>query len=222
MRLINKFKHTSSLFAGLLILGGLGLIANGGYMIAKAQLAQVLLSKSWSSSLADGGARRPWAWADTHVAARIQFLSLDEERYVMRDVSGESLAFGPGIVEHANSGAPSQENTHSGIAIAGHRDSHFGVLQHLQTDDLIQVETIKQMPVRFKVVSSTVVDTRHQSLAPPAQNELVLITCFPFESIVPGGPLRYVVFAVRADDSANDATVVDKVEVGLEQHGANI
>jgi len=31
------------------------------------------------------------------------------------------------------------------------------------------------------------------------QRRLVLVTCYPFEAIVPGGPLRYVVTAVELD-----------------------
>jgi len=30
-------------------------------------------------------------------------------------------------------------------------------------------------------------------------DRLTLVTCYPFDSPVPGGPLRYVVVATRAD-----------------------
>jgi sortase (surface protein transpeptidase) len=33
-------------------------------------------------------------------------------------------------------------------------------------------------------------------MAPTGRKSLTLITCWPFDAIVPGGPLRYVVRAV--------------------------
>jgi sortase A len=41
-----------------------------------------------------------------------------------------------------------------------------------------------------------VLDTRHETLkADPLGDELVLVTCYPFRALIPGGPLRYVVRA---------------------------
>ena len=173
---------------------GIGLVGNGGYMIAKAQLAQQLLAYSWKQGIESGSAQRPWSWADTEVAARIRFLSLDEERYVMRDASGESLAFGPGFVED---GRIKQTLEPSGTAIAGHRDSHFGILRDLKTNDLIEIQRLDQSSIRFRITSAAVIDTRHQTLRKPSATELTLITCYPFDSMVAGGPLRYVVFGVE-------------------------
>jgi sortase A len=174
---------------------GLSLIINGGYMVAKAQIAQRLLAYSWNQGLLNGIAQKPWFWADTEVAARIRFLRLDQERYVMRDASGESLAFGPGFVANGEQKSVAQFTSFdSGTAIAGHRDSHFGLLQKLQINDIIEIQQLDKNTSRFRVTSSVVIDTRYQSLAMPNVNELTLITCYPFESMVPGGPLRYVVF----------------------------
>jgi len=33
------------------------------------------------------------------------------------------------------------------------------------------------------------------------QKKLTLITCWPFDAVVPGGPLRYVVHAVSLNES---------------------
>ena len=41
------------------------------WLPAKAALAQGLLETSWRQSLADGGAHRPWPWADTHAVAKL-------------------------------------------------------------------------------------------------------------------------------------------------------
>ena len=34
-------------------------------------ITQVLLERAWTRTLADGGAHRPWAWADTAPVARL-------------------------------------------------------------------------------------------------------------------------------------------------------
>ncbi|MDG1906357.1 MAG: class GN sortase [Arenicella sp.] len=180
---------------------GIGLVGNGGYMIAKAQLAQQLLAYSWKQGIESGSAQKPWSWADTEVAARIRFLSLDEERYVMRDASGESLAFGPGFVEDGRVGQ-TLENIATGTAIAGHRDSHFGLLRELKANDIVELERLDQSTTRFRVTSATVIDTRYQILEKPSADELTLITCYPFDSMVPGGPLRYVVFGIEVPNNS--------------------
>lgn len=193
------------------VLLGVTLLLNGGYMMIKAQLAQQLLALSWQRSLTSGEPHKPWAWADTDVAARIRFLRLGEERYVMRDASGESLSFGPGLVSVGrvsmdSASAQSQTARHNhllaGTAIAGHRDSHFGLLRELARDDIIELERRDHSTVRFRVTSSEVIDTRYEQLATPSYNELALITCYPFESLVPGGPLRYVVFGEVVSENA--------------------
>lgn len=196
---------------------GLSLLFNGSYMMLKAELAQQMLALSWQRSLTTGQPHKPWVWADTDVAARIRFLRLNEERYVMRDASGESLSFGPGLVSMglasinggvmpvnsvaANMNAAVQDQTLPGTAIAGHRDSHFGLLRELKPDDIIELERRDHTTVRFRVTSSDIIDTRYQQLATPMRNELALITCYPFASLVPNGPLRYVVFGEVVNDN---------------------
>ncbi len=36
-------------------------------------------------------------------------------------------------------------------------------------------------------------------LRPSGDNDLFLITCYPFDALLPGGPLRYLVMAGRLD-----------------------
>ncbi len=43
------------------------------------------------------------------------------------------------------------------------------------------------------------VDEHDASVLRPAPGDvLTLVTCYPFDAVVPGGPLRFVVRAVRA------------------------
>ncbi len=48
----------------------------------------------------------------------------------------------------------------------------------------------------YRVSGTEVIDARHARLLPgDATPRLTLVTCYPFDAIVPGGPLRYVVSA---------------------------
>ena len=170
-------------------------------MTLKAELAQYLITSSWQKNAKLAKPEKPWPWADTYVAAKLSFNSLNQVRYVMVDASGESLAFGPGFVHNAG-----QSQTNQGTAIAGHRDSHFEVLQNLQLNDELTLEYPNRSTVRYRVVSHTVIDTRLQGLSEPDPADLVLITCYPFNGLIPGGPLRYVVFAERADLKSGQQT----------------
>ena len=82
--------------------------------------------------------------------------------------------------------------------MSGHRDTHFQFLQHLQEDDVLYVEGPSGHRNPFTVQELSVVDSRHTRLSHHTDTEaLTLTTCFPFDAIVPGGPLRYVVRAEK-------------------------
>jgi len=62
--------------------------------------------------------------------------------------------------------------------------------------DEIVVELPGRSPARFRVEELAVVDARSATIrADPRSPALVLMTCYPFDALVPGGPLRYVVTA---------------------------
>jgi sortase A len=53
---------------------------------------------------------------------------------------------------------------------------------------------------RFVVSSTRVVDRRDLGVVADAgDTRLTLVTCYPFDAIRPGGPLRYVVVARHED-----------------------
>ena len=62
------------------------------------------------------------------------------------------------------------------------------------------LDTPKAQGIAYRVVGSEIADARRPWTAPhlPART-LTLVTCYPFDAVVPGGPLRYLVFA-EADD----------------------
>jgi sortase A len=175
--------------AGGLALASLAVALHAGWMPAKAALAQELLHASWSQSLADGGEHRPWPWADTHPVAQIVQPRLGVSQVVLAGDSGRTLAFGPGWAP-ASATPGSLAGT---VVISGHRDTHFAWLQHLHDGDRLRLET-PQGPRDFVVMHTQVVDSRLQRLDTTGQAEqLVLVTCWPFDATAPRGPMRYVV-----------------------------
>jgi sortase A len=51
-------------------------------------------------------------------------------------------------------------------------------------------------PTRLTVEATSVVDSRTAVIRSEARvTGLILVTCYPFDAVVPGGPLRYVVTA---------------------------
>lgn len=169
---------------------GVYFLGQGFYMEVKAKLSQVLISSSWQSRSEGSLPEKPWWWADTRAVARLEVPRLNKTLYVMQDDSGESLAFGPGYVP-----ASVQPAQGGHTVIAGHRDSHFAFLKHIKIDDIITVENTQNIKQHYRVSEIKILDTRTQQVQLYDNSRLTLITCYPFESIVPGGPLRLIVNA---------------------------
>jgi len=110
---------------------------------------------------------------------------------VLAGASGEALAFGPGHL--SQSATPGSEGN---SVIAGHRDTHFAFLKHLKSGDRLQLEAQDGKIHEYRVTDLRVVlETETEVLLPTEQAMLTLITCYPFDALNPGGPLRYVVRA---------------------------
>lgn len=173
-----------------LLLAALLLAANAAWLPAKAALAQVLLHDSWQQALADGGTHRPWPWADTHAVARLLQPRLGISQVVLAGDSGRPLAFGPGWAE--SSARPGDAGT---TVISGHRDTHFRWLQHLRDGDRVRLETTQGLR-DYLVAGRRVADSRSERLATSGHDQLLLVTCWPFNATAPRGSLRYVVTLV--------------------------
>jgi sortase A len=175
----------------LLMLVGITQVARGGWIYAKASLAQYLLLAAWEQTLHDKANHKPWSWADTWPVARLQAPRLAADVMVLYGDHGEALAFGPG--HHSRSAMPGTAGT---ILVGGHRDTHFKFVQQLQAGDLLSLQSDTGDWLDYRVTSMTIADTRtDQVVTDEAGSRLVLVTCWPFDSIIPGGPLRYVVDA---------------------------
>ena len=174
----------------LFFLLGIGLMAQGLWIPAKAQLAQWLLQDAWHKTLADGADHKPWSWADHWPVAQLSVPGLSIEQIVLAGDSGNVLAFAPGLNRQA--AKPGEGGT---VVISGHRDTHFKFLQYLQDGQQIVLMTTKQQAV-YEVTARQVVNADTTRIDVAAEtDQLLLVTCYPFNSPVAGGPLRYVVSA---------------------------
>jgi sortase A len=154
----------------------------------KADLAQWLIERSWQEILNGNTQSRPWPWADTRPVAVLSLPAHGIRQLVLEGNSGRNLAFGPVFHDGALDGRDK--------VISGHRDTHFRFLAAVQTGDLIRLTTLHSTQW-FEVHEMDVVDSRREELViEPGLNRISLVTCFPFDSLRPGGPLRYVVTAV--------------------------
>jgi len=163
----------------------------GAYIPAKAWVAQELMQRAWRKAGDGNGQPAPWPWADTWPVARMSAKGGDIELIVLEGGSGRTLAFGPG---HLSISALPGETGNS--IIAGHRDTHFQFLQFMQVGESIQVELPDGRRHLFQVTSIDVVDSRRGSLILDTDvPTLSLVTCYPFDAMRAGGPMRYVVSA---------------------------
>ena len=193
-----------ALAAGFMLLGfGGWQLGAAGYIHAKAWLSQVLLSQAWADTMSlsarDDGAgelQKPWPWADTGPVARLRVPELGVDQIVLAGASGRTLAFGPG---HLGQTAAPGEAGHS--VISGHRDTHFAFLRDLAPAMKLQVQRPDGGWRNYRVRGSEVFDSRRARLTLASDRPaLTLVTCWPFDTADPGGPLRYAVFAEATED----------------------
>ncbi|MGF1629985.1 MAG: class GN sortase [Kiloniellaceae bacterium] len=182
-----------SLALGLWQLGGAALIHG------KAWLAQRLLDRAWTETLAGAGEVKPWPWADTWPVARLKVPALDVDLYVLAGASGRTLAFGPAVVD-GTAGLGHQ-------ILSGHRDTHFAFLRKLAGGSRLQLQDHSGAWRDYVVRGHQMVDVRQPVTARAAEAAelLTLVTCYPFDAVTPGGPLRYAVTAEALNSAIETA-----------------
>ncbi|MGH8285004.1 MAG: class GN sortase [Steroidobacteraceae bacterium] len=172
---------------------GIAFLSQAAWIHGKALLAQVLIAHAWERNA------KPWPWADTHPVARLTLLDPAPRRFtVLAGASGRNLAFGP--VHDSASVLPGDIGN---SVIAGHRDTHFRVLRDVNPGERVRVERADGNAMEFVVVDRRIVDSRVTRIALDADApRLTLVTCYPFEAVDPGGPLRLVITAEPAGETA--------------------
>lgn len=180
---------------GTLAASGLAFTAQAAWIPAKAGLAQVLLHYAWQRARAGEARPAPWPGADTWPIARLTAPIRGRTVYVLAGSSGRTLAFGPGHVE-----GTARPGALGNAVLAGHRDTHFAFLKELEPGEPLLLETPDGVVHRYRVSSARVVHESETSILDPVpERRLTLITCHPFDAVVPGGAMRYVVTAVGID-----------------------
>ena len=166
-------------------------LGQGAYIPAKAWLAQELMQRAWVRGSLGTERPVPWPWADTWPVARLVAKSGDVDLIVLAGGSGRTLAFGPGHLS-----ASSLPGEIGNTVIAGHRDTHFSFLRDVEIGELLVIETVSGEKHLYEIFDIDVVDSRRSSLLLDTDTAILsLVTCYPFEAIDPGGPMRYVVTA---------------------------
>jgi len=177
----------STVLVLLLLAAGSWQFGSGMWIHAKAQLARYLIDQAWQQTLVRRAPVKPWPWADTWPVARLRWND-DVDVHVLAGVNGAALPFGPGMETR-----PATND----ILIAGHHDTHFTFLARIRPGDRLTLTDIRGRDTVFRVQARQVIDSRNTALTvnhdAPA---VLLVTCYPFDALRAGGPLRYVVRAV--------------------------
>jgi sortase A len=179
------------------IIAGVFCVSEAAWIHAKASLAQTLIGAAWRREQAGSRSMQPWPWADTRPSAQLTFGEGESARklMVLEGSSGRNLAFGP--THDPASVAPGETGN---SVIEGHRDTHFAFLRDVKVGDTLHVETLASRNVGFLVTNISIVDSRRTRISLHADSpRLTLVTCYPFDAVVPGGPLRLIVTADRID-----------------------
>lgn len=185
-------KNRQRLLIVLLVIGGGLLCSNSVWIHAKAGIAQVLLRHAWARTLRQGQAARAWPWADTWPVARLQAPKYDQDLIVLAGQAGATLAFGPGMLTQG--AEPGKAGT---CILAGHRDTSFHFLQQVKVGDMLTMTDRNGVQWNYRITSTAVRQAENLYVRQLPAARLALITCFPFDAVLPGTPQRYVVEAVR-------------------------
>ncbi len=119
----------------------------------KAEIAQVLLARSWQKTRSGLVDAKPWPWADTRAIGILEAPRLGIREYVLEGSSGRNLAFGPTLVNTT----PIDETRD--LILSGHRDTHFSFLRKLEAGDVLRLKTA-QGEREYRVTLIQTIDSR--------------------------------------------------------------
>ena len=171
----------------LTLVVGVVFLADGFWLYGKAQVGQMLLSRAWAKTLEDGKDHKPWPWADHWPVARLISKEHHIDQVVLAGDAGSVLAFAPGM--NLQSAKPGQTGT---VIISGHRDTHFRFLQNIKPGSELTLQT-QSGTFSYRIERTKIVDSRATRIDPTlGEDQLVLVTCHPFDTLEIGGPMRYV------------------------------
>ena len=97
--------------------------------------------------------------------------------------------------------------------IAGHRDGFFRGLKDIAVNDVIELRTDREVQTYLVKTFEVVEPTDLEVLAPSSDDELTLVTCYPFY-FVGSAPNRFIVHAVRQQNSRPTPSTVSERQNG--------
>jgi sortase A len=192
--LLRRRSRLTKASAALTLIVGIGFLVDAFWLYGKAQIGQILLSRAWAKTLEDGKDHKPWPWADHWPVARLISEEHKIDQIVLAGDSGSVLAFAPGMnLQAAKTGETGT------VIISGHRDTHFRFLKDLKPGAELILQTRDGIH-RYRIEETKVVDSRNTTIDAMLGNEqLILVTCYPFDTLEIGGPMRYVVLGKKAN-----------------------
>ena len=183
-------RHNLTFVLVMLAAAALWQLGIAGWIHTKAIAAQILLDRAWQQTLIKHEQSKPWPWADTWPVAELIAPEQGITQIVLAGDSGATLAFGPG---HSFASATPEE--HGTVMISGHRDTHFRFIQNLKKGERLILKT--KSGIHYYTVSNTQIVDNQSYKADRSNDELILVTCYPFNSATTGGTERYLVHAQR-------------------------
>ena len=187
-------RKLSILFLVFLLLGG-GYFSYQAIKIdLKAKVAQILLNHAWQQSLKNGEGAQPWPSFDGRPILKLEIAKHQISQIVLDGTSGQSLAFGPAF--HQESFLPSANKI---TAISSHRDSHGEYIKNLEIGDILKLQDLDKNWHSYKIEEFLIVNVK-DAVTINKRNRLLLITCYPFDALLSGTPLRYIVSAINIDN----------------------
>ena len=188
-----KRRFSILLLVVLLLIGG-GYFSYQGLKIEiKGKVAQVLLQRAWYLTLRTGKKYRPWSSFDGVPIMRLTIPQHNINQIILKGTSGQALSFGPSF--HEESFLPQDEKV---TIISSHRDSHGNYIKKLKLGEKIKIQDEKGNWHTYIINEFFTINVKKETFVITTDEQrLLLVTCFPFNSLQSGTPFRYVVSAKK-------------------------
>lgn len=174
--------------AVLTALAGAAFLAKGLWIPAKAVLAHGLMDRAYARTSISNVPQKPWPSADFGVIAKLRIAN--STLHVLDRATSQAMAFGAGRHEEYDPDT-------GPLVLSGHRDTYFAVLEHLLPGDPVIYQT-RRGDRYYRVSETRIYDIREGVIQPPGPNQILLMTCWPFNAIDPDTPKRFLVLAEAA------------------------